>query len=73
MRGKTARHKPSRVDMDKYVAIKMYFYKLYRFVMLTTDVMFAIRNVLLFNSTRRLKFVISNIYQVRHQIILVSS
>ena len=41
VRGKTARNKPSRVETEEYVKIPEYFYKLHKFVNLTSDVMFV--------------------------------
>ena len=56
MRGKIERNKPSRVDMGKYVKIIKYFYKLHRFVTITTNVMF-VNFFSMITSVRNLTFV----------------
>ena len=57
VRGKKVRNKPSRVDMEEYVNISEYFYKLHKLVMLTANVMFVNGNVFMITAARKLKFV----------------
>ena len=55
VRGKKVRNKPSRVDMEEYVKISEYFYKLHMSVTLMADVMFVNGNAFMITSSRNIK------------------
>ena len=52
--GKKVINKPSRVEMEEYVRISEDFYKLHKFITLTSDVLFFNRNVFMITSERKL-------------------
>ena len=54
VRLETARNNPRRVEMEEYVSISEDFYKLHKFITLTSDVLFFNRNVFMITSERKL-------------------
>ena len=50
------RNKSSRVNMEEYMKIPEYFYKIHKFVTLTSDVVFLNLNLFMITSARKIKF-----------------
>ena len=57
MQGGGVRNKKTRVEMEEYVSITEYFYKLKIFLTLTGDVMFINRNAFTIIPEKKIKLV----------------